>query len=48
MTETLLEVRGLTRSYGRLRAVDDVSFEMGRGKIYGFIGDGAEAAGGRS
>jgi ABC-2 type transport system ATP-binding protein len=33
-----MEVRGLTRSFGRLRAVDDLSFAMERGKIYGFIG----------
>ena len=38
MTDTLLEVRGLTRSFGRVRAVDEVSFAMERGKIYGFIG----------
>jgi ABC-2 type transport system ATP-binding protein len=38
MTSTLLEVRGLTRDYGRLRAVDDLSFAMERGQITGFVG----------
>lgn len=38
MTEPLLEVRNLCRSFGSLRAVDDVSFALERGRIYGFIG----------
>ena len=38
MTEPLLEVRNLCRSFGALRAVDDVSFALERGRIYGFIG----------
>lgn len=28
----------LTRSYGELRAVDDISFSVGRGEIFGFLG----------
>jgi ABC-2 type transport system ATP-binding protein len=35
---SLLEVRGLRRDYGPLRAVDDVSFELEVGTILGFIG----------
>ncbi len=34
----LLEVQGLTRYYGPLRAVDDVSFSLAAGTILGFIG----------
>ncbi|MCA8979395.1 MAG: ABC transporter ATP-binding protein [Planctomycetes bacterium] len=33
-----LEVRGLTRRFGKLVAVDDASFEIRRGEILGFIG----------
>jgi ABC-2 type transport system ATP-binding protein len=35
---SLLEVKGLRRDYGALRAVDDVSFELEAGTILGFIG----------
>jgi ABC-2 type transport system ATP-binding protein len=38
VTVPLLEVRGLCRSFGRVRAVDDVSFTVDRGQVYGFIG----------
>lgn len=38
MTDTLLEVRGITRNFGALRAVDDVSFSLPRGQVWGFIG----------
>ncbi|MBZ4396112.1 ABC transporter ATP-binding protein [Myxococcus sp. AS-1-15] len=34
----LLEVKGLRRDYGALRAVDDVSFQLEAGSILGFIG----------
>ncbi|MCP3059581.1 ABC transporter ATP-binding protein [Myxococcus sp. K38C18041901] len=34
----LLEVKGLRRDYGPLRAVDDVSFKLEAGSILGFIG----------
>ncbi len=34
----LLEVRGLSRSFGGLRAVDDVSFSIAPGEILGIIG----------
>ena len=34
----LLDVRGLTRSFGKLRAVDDLSFRVERGQVAGFIG----------
>ncbi|MCY1033643.1 ABC transporter ATP-binding protein [Corallococcus sp. BB11-1] len=35
---SLLEVKGLRRDYGALRAVDDVSFSLEAGGILGFIG----------
>jgi ABC-2 type transport system ATP-binding protein len=33
-----LTIRGITKSFGKFKAVDDVSFEVQRGEIYGFIG----------
>lgn len=33
-----IEVAHVTRCFGRIRAVDDVSFEFGSGDVYGFIG----------
>ncbi len=38
MTAGLLEVRGITRTYGRVRAVSDLSFGLERGQVVGFIG----------
>ena len=34
----MIEVQELSRSYGDLRAVDEVSFEIGRGEIVGLLG----------
>jgi branched-chain amino acid transport system ATP-binding protein len=34
----LLQVRALSRQYGGLKAVDDVSFDLGAGEILGLIG----------
>jgi branched-chain amino acid transport system permease protein len=36
--EVLLSVQGLSRAFGGLRAVDNVSFEVTRGEIVGLIG----------
>ncbi|MFO7732954.1 MAG: ATP-binding cassette domain-containing protein, partial [Candidatus Aminicenantes bacterium] len=33
-----IEVAGLRKSYGRLTAVDGISFEVGRGEIFGMVG----------
>ena len=35
---TAIDVRGLTRRFGAFTAVDDVSFDVGRGEIFGFLG----------
>lgn len=34
----MIEVRELSRRYGELRAVDEVSFDIGRGEIVGLLG----------
>jgi ABC-2 type transport system ATP-binding protein len=34
----MLEVRGLTKRYGDVRAVDDLSFDVEPGKVTGFLG----------
>ncbi len=34
----MIEVEGLTRNYGDLRAVDDVSFRIGHGEVVGLLG----------
>ena len=36
--ETAIEARGLTRRFGDFTAVDDVSFRIARGEIFGFLG----------
>ena len=33
-----LWVRGLTKTYGDHRVVNDVSFELERGEVFGFLG----------
>lgn len=38
MTEALLRVSGLTRRFGGLAAVDDVSLDLDRGRIHAVIG----------
>jgi len=35
----LLEVAGLTVSFGEVRAVEDVSLSIGQGKVYGLVGE---------
>src|SRR5690606_5094326 len=34
----MIEVQGLIKEYGRFRAVDDVSFQVGPGEVLGFLG----------
>lgn len=38
MTQPVVEVRGVTKSYGAADAVRDVSFRLEEGKIYGLLG----------
>lgn len=38
MSESIIEVRSLTRRYGDLVAVDHVSFDVARGEVFGFLG----------
>ena len=38
MTDSFLRVEGLTRRFGDFAAVDNVSFELGRGKILALLG----------
>jgi ABC-2 type transport system ATP-binding protein len=36
--DALLDVRGVSRAFGKVAAVRDVSFTLRRGEVYGFIG----------
>jgi ABC-2 type transport system ATP-binding protein len=38
MSEPVLQVEGLVRHFDDVRAVDDVTFSVGRGQVLGFIG----------
>lgn len=38
MTEPVLQVRNLSRNFGKIVAVDDVSFSVKRGAIFGLLG----------
>lgn len=33
-----IDVRGVTKTFGRLRAVDDLSFAAAEGRVTGFLG----------
>lgn len=37
-SETLVSVRNVTRRFGTFTAVDNVSFDLPRGKVFGFLG----------
>jgi len=39
----MIELRKLHRNFGATRAVDDVSFEVQRGQVFGYIGPTARA-----
>ena len=34
----MIKVEGLTKRYGRTTAVNNISFEVGKGQIVGFLG----------
>ncbi len=36
--DTVIEAKGLTKTYGAAKAVDHISFEVGRGEIFGLLG----------
>jgi branched-chain amino acid transport system ATP-binding protein len=38
MSDTLLQITGLCKSFGALRATDNLSFDIGRGHIHALIG----------
>jgi ABC-2 type transport system ATP-binding protein len=38
VSDVLVSVRGLTRRFGSFVAVDDVNFDLLRGKVFGFLG----------
>ena len=38
MTDSAVVTRGLTKRFGRILAVDDVSIEVAAGDRYGFLG----------
>jgi len=38
MNDVSLEVRGVTKKFGTFTAVDDLTFEIPKGSIYGFLG----------
>ncbi len=37
-SDTIIQTEGLTKVFGKLRAVDGLSFEVRKGEIYGFLG----------
>jgi ABC-2 type transport system ATP-binding protein len=37
-TPSIIDVDSLRREFGKLTAVDDVSFQVGRGEVFGFLG----------
>ena len=38
MSDLMIEVEGLTKNYGAVRAVDKVSFNVRKGEVLGFLG----------
>src|SRR6188508_2276467 len=38
MSEAIIEVEGLTRSYGSRRGIEDVHLRIPEGTLYGFLG----------
>ena len=38
MSEAIVEVKNLCKSYGKIKAVDDISFKIYKGEIFGLVG----------
>ncbi|MBA7685193.1 putative multidrug ABC transporter ATP-binding protein YbhF [subsurface metagenome] len=38
MPEHIIQVENLVKKYGQLAAVDDISFNVNQGEIFGFLG----------
>ncbi len=38
MAESIVDVRNLTKKYGKKKAVDDISFDVKKGEIFGILG----------
>lgn len=34
----IIEVKNLTKKFGALTAVDNISFSVGKGEVFGFLG----------
>ncbi|NIT14291.1 MAG: ABC transporter ATP-binding protein, partial [Candidatus Dadabacteria bacterium] len=34
----MIKVENLTKTYGNITAIDNISFEVGKGEILGFLG----------
>jgi ABC-2 type transport system ATP-binding protein len=43
MNESIISVVGLTKDFRRLRAVDDLTFEVARGRVTGFLGPNGDS-----
>ena len=41
--EVILEARGLSRAFGGVKAVDEVSFELNKNEVLGVIGPNGSA-----
>ena len=38
MANTVLEIKNLSKSFGKRKVIDDISLEVKEGEIYGFLG----------
>lgn len=38
MSENILEIQNLSKYYGKIRGVKDLSLSLNKGEVFGFIG----------